>query len=327
MNIKRSFPRLILAILVTAALVGAMLPVAMAEGSDPLPANADLSALNVDHGTLSPAFDPGVTAYLVTIDPQFRGVTVTPALADAKASYTIMGQKVATLWVNVNPGQTKPVTVEVTAQDSATKKVYTVNVTRKAPQQGKLAGIDVSGGTLSPAFLPLTRVYTLALDENTPSVTITPEKGYAADIVRINGKLASSLTVKMPQKGTGRIIVVTVRSGIKHHIIGMYFIRIVRAKSSNADLRSIRTVPGGQVAGFDAGTLTYSVNIPSKRPVVLVQPAAAERGSKVFIDGKRVSARTYRLAPGVAKTVTIMVQSQDGKNTKTYTLTLTRAVK
>jgi hypothetical protein len=305
--------------------MGAMLPVAMAKGSGP--ANADLSAVSLDHGALSPVFDPGVAAYAVTIDPQVCGVTVTPALADANASFTIMGRQVASLWVNVNPGQTKPVTIEVTAQDGAAKKVYTVNVTRTAPQQGKLAGLAVSTGTLSPAFLPLTRVYTLAMDENTSSVTVTPEKGYASDIVRINGKLASSLTVKMPQKGTSRIIAVTVKSGAKHHVTGMYFIRIVRAKSSGADLKSIKTVPGGQVAGFNANTLAYSVNIPYKRPVVLVQPAALDRGSKVFIDGRKVSARTYRLTPGVAKTVTIQVQSQDGKNTKTYTLTLSRSAK
>lgn len=323
---SKRFPRVLVTVMVVATFMAAMLPVAMAEGSPAPAANADLSGITLSSGALSPVFDAGVLAYSVTVAPQTQKVMVTPQLADAAASLKMDGQSVPSLAVDVAPGQMRTVSIEVTAQDGIAKKTYAVNVTRTAPPHGRLAGIGVSTGTLSPAFLPLKWRYDLKLDENTSAVTITPEKGYASDVVKINGKSLLSVKVDIPRKGGSKNVIITVKADTGRKFSGVYFIHITRARSSDASLKAIRTSPSGLIPAFDPATLSYSVTILNKKSVVMVQPVTAQKGSRVWIDGKKVSARIYHLTAGTPKVVTIKVQAPDGKTTKTYTLTLTRSL-
>jgi mannan endo-1,4-beta-mannosidase len=90
----------------------------------PLSVNADLSALTVDGGTLSPAFDAATTAYTVSVPNSVKTVTVSGTAADSNA--TVSG--IVTLSELV-AGTPQTATITVTAPSGATK-VYTVEVTR-----------------------------------------------------------------------------------------------------------------------------------------------------------------------------------------------------
>jgi len=103
--------------------------------------NADLGALALSSGTLSPAFAGGTTAYTVSLDNAVASVTITGTPADANATVsapvTLSGLLI---------GTTKPATLTVTAQNGTTK-AYSFAVTRvTAPPPADLVSATV--GTL-----------------------------------------------------------------------------------------------------------------------------------------------------------------------------------
>src|SRR5688572_1721081 len=94
-------------------------PTAVAES-----ANADLSMLSVDNGTLTPAFDAATTAYTVSVPNEVTSVTVTGTQADENAT---VSEPVTLSDLVVGTAQTA--TITVTAENGEVK-VYTVDVTR-----------------------------------------------------------------------------------------------------------------------------------------------------------------------------------------------------
>jgi uncharacterized delta-60 repeat protein len=106
-------------------------------------ANANLSALSLSSGTLSPSFAGGTTSYTASVSNATTSITVTPTVAQANAtiearvnggSYAAVtsGSASGTLSINVG-GNT--VDVRVTAQDGTTQKTYAVTVTRQSAAQ------------------------------------------------------------------------------------------------------------------------------------------------------------------------------------------------
>jgi hypothetical protein len=88
--------------------------------------NADLKALTVSAGTLSPAFDPAVTGYTVNVANSISSITVTGTPAESGAGLSAASGVSQSLNVGANV-----ITITVTAQNGAVK-TYTVTVTRAA---------------------------------------------------------------------------------------------------------------------------------------------------------------------------------------------------
>jgi phage major head subunit gpT-like protein len=88
--------------------------------------NANLKALAVSAGTLTPAFDPAVTAYAVSVANGVTSVTVTGTAADGDAGVSAESGTAQPLAVGANI-----ITLTVTAANGAVK-TYTVTVTRAA---------------------------------------------------------------------------------------------------------------------------------------------------------------------------------------------------
>jgi hypothetical protein len=102
--------------------------------------NADLSALALSSGTLSPSFATGTTAYTASVSNATISITVTPSLAQSNASLEarINGSTYAALTSGspssallLNEGS-NIVDIRVTAQDGVTQKTYSVMVIRMA---------------------------------------------------------------------------------------------------------------------------------------------------------------------------------------------------
>ncbi len=87
--------------------------------------NADLYALTLDTGTLSPAFSAGTTAYTVNVPNATASITVTGTTADANAVLSLNNGMAQILGVGVNV-----ITITVTAQDGTTTRNYSVTVNR-----------------------------------------------------------------------------------------------------------------------------------------------------------------------------------------------------
>lgn len=100
-------------------------------GSD----NADLSALSLSDGTLSPAFDASTTNYRASVTNDVYNVSVTADVYDKSASLTVNGKAVirgqASDDIVINVGSNE-ITVKVTAEDGTTTKEYTIDVTKAA---------------------------------------------------------------------------------------------------------------------------------------------------------------------------------------------------
>ena len=86
--------------------------------------NANLKALSVSTGTLTPKFNPEVTEYSLTIPNDVTELWVSTTKADSKATTSVEGSR------NMKVGLNKRVVV-VTAENGTVKK-YTINITRLA---------------------------------------------------------------------------------------------------------------------------------------------------------------------------------------------------
>ena len=97
--------------------------------------NANLSNLTISSGTLTPAFQKGVTNYHDAVANAVTSVTVTPTAEDAGSTIKVNGNTVtsgsATPSIPLNVGD-NPINVVVTAADGVTTKTYAIIVNRGA---------------------------------------------------------------------------------------------------------------------------------------------------------------------------------------------------
>ncbi|MFZ4436331.1 MAG: fibronectin type III domain-containing protein [Flavobacterium psychrophilum] len=124
--------------------------------------DANLSALSLSSGTLSPVFASGTITYTASVTNATTSITLTPTRNQANAtiqvrvnggSYTAVtsGNASGSLSLNVNDNT---VDVLVTAQDGSTTKTYTITVTRAAttPSAPTITSITPGNQELSVAF-------------------------------------------------------------------------------------------------------------------------------------------------------------------------------
>jgi gliding motility-associated-like protein len=150
--------------------------------------NANLSALTLGTGTISPAFAPAtLTGYTASVTA--ASVTLTPVAADPSSTIMINGQA-ATSNMPFNLALvtgSNPVTVTVTANDGVTIQNYTLNITRTVG----LTGLTLSAGTLNPAFSGTGTTYTASVAVS--SITVTPTSPDATYTITI-GSTATPAT-------------------------------------------------------------------------------------------------------------------------------------
>lgn len=106
--------------------------------ADKASTNADLSAMAVSSGTLSPAFSPSVTSYKVKVPNSVTTCTISADKADSKSSISVTGSPNLKVGENVRK-------VTVTAESGKTK-TYTITITREAAEGGT-SGSGQSGET------------------------------------------------------------------------------------------------------------------------------------------------------------------------------------
>lgn len=156
--------------------------------------NANLSALALSSGTLSPTFNSATTEYAASVTNATTSITVRPTLSDTTASVRVNGIVVAS---GTNSGAinlaigANLIGVEVTAQDGLTIKTYNVTVTRPSAN-ADLASFVPSSGALSPGFESATTSYTLSVPYDVTSIRFTPTVADANATVRVNNTTVAS---------------------------------------------------------------------------------------------------------------------------------------
>ncbi|RAV07364.1 cadherin-like beta sandwich domain-containing protein, partial [Paenibacillus contaminans] len=105
--------------------------------------NADLNALTLSAGTLTPGFTTGDVSYTASVGNAVTSIDVTPTVADSTATVTVNNDTInsgSAKHVTLGVG-TNTVTVVVTAEDGTTTKTYTITVTRAKSSNADLSAL------------------------------------------------------------------------------------------------------------------------------------------------------------------------------------------
>lgn len=292
----------------------------------PPSSNANLSALVLSAGVLSPAFSEDTLDYSLSVPSTTASTTVTATVADATASVQVNGQPVgsgqASLPIALNVG-TNRIPIVVTAQNG-TAKTYTVTVERTVSTN--LAGLTVSAGSLSPAFSAGTTAYSLSVPNTTSSTTVTATVQDPTATLTINGASANSGQAFGPvvlNVGPNQVtVIVRALNGATK----TYTVTIARA--ANVNLGGLSLSAGTPTPPFDPSVTSYNLSVPNLTTSTTVTASVQDATSTLTINGQSVpSGQAFgpiALAVG-PNTVTIVVRAVDTVTTKTYSVAITRA--
>jgi hypothetical protein len=125
----------------------------------PLSNDATLSALTISGGALNPSFNSNTLSYKDFVVNEVSSVTVTPTRNESHATITVNGTLVtsgtASNLINLNVGS-NIIIIVVTAQDSTTVKIYTINVIREIGDDEWVKGSylgSISTGVISDLYV------------------------------------------------------------------------------------------------------------------------------------------------------------------------------
>ena len=276
-----------------------------------------LSALSITDTTnpisFTPAFVNSTFDYIAYVDDTVTNVDIA-ATAENVSEAVVVGEG-SSLALNAAPADTV-FTITVNTSDSVTQD-YTITVKRFS-DDASLSDIKINGATItgfSPTTYSYTPSYNYSVDEAV--LLITTEDNNATYEVNGGAILASyPLTV-----GSGNIftISVTAQDGVATQD---YIVTVTREAQvlDNASLSAI-TVDGTPVAGFDANTLTYTINVDAS--AVSVDVVATPDDILATVDGDGVNILNTNSATTL---IGLEVTAQDTVTTKTYTLTIVKQV-
>lgn len=291
-------------------------------------ANAELAALALSAGMLSPPFDPATHSYSATV--RDRSVAVVATAADCPG-LTVNGQPVAS-------GSASPaiplalgantVTVQSVAQDGTTR-TFDLAITRLASASADLDSLALSGAALSPAFDSAVTGYSATVPYATTAVSLTASPAASTATLTVNG---ASLAAGVPhsvalQAGAATAIAVGVQSedGLATRT---YTVTVARAApDTNARLAALALSAGTPSPAFDPDVMLYTASVAGTVSAVTVTPTPAFAGASVTVNGAPVAAGggvSVPLAPGT-NTIAVRATAQDGATQRTYTLRVVRA--
>ena len=151
-------------------------------------ANADLSALTISNGTLSPVFAAGTTSCSAAVDYSIPSINITPVLSDTSATLAINGVSASSGIISqsilLNTGENL-ISVVVTAQNNSIKK-YTILVTRAIPA---ILMLPVTNFKLT-----VTGASCKGSDNGSVEITAAQSSNYIATISRTNLNNSYSFT-------------------------------------------------------------------------------------------------------------------------------------
>lgn len=269
--------------------------------------NANLSALSVSTGILSPSFDPMTHAYVVNVPNATASVSVSATAADPLATVSGTGSKALAVGAN-------PFTVTVTSADGSNENSYAITVNRAgttASSDANLSSLSLIGCTLSPAFSASTTAYTSSVLYTTASVTVSATASDAGATVSGTGKMDLAVGLN-----TFAVTVTAADGTTKAYTIAVT--RAARVLSANADLASLG-VSGFSIApAFSASTTAYALGVENGTSSVSLTATTADSAATVAGTGVKT------LVVGDNK-LEVTVTAENGTSVKTYTVTVTRA--
>lgn len=260
---------------------------------------------------LDKVFSPDVKTYTVEVPGGTNEVKITPTKTDNKA--TITNEDSYENPFSVVPGNNQ-FEIEVTAEASASKSTYTINVVVLNKTDNLLSDLTINGTTIQD-FNPNVYNYVLNDVENNVStieVGATPNDADATII--------STLGSKTLHTGINNIVVtVKAQNGDTQD----YSITILRKKNSNADL-ALLSVSGAIITPqnnpFNPDVLNYRVEVESTTEKLSPNDITALPAQETTTVDKDP---VLTLQTG-ENTYKIRTTAEDGTTKKEYTITVVR---
>ncbi len=290
-------------------------------------------------GSFTEVFDPNDRTITLVLGEGVTSARITPVLYDKSSTLYIAGRKVSYRDVSFKyMGSSAKYSIKVVpTKASGLKSVtYTLTVKRAASSNKNLARLTytTTGVTVSPVFNKATTTYTLTLSNTVSSFKLYPTvEGYKASY-KIRAILqdeeterSQSSTVSL-KPGESRKIIVRVTAQDKS--TRDYVINATRLISNNADLKKLTATYSGTTLAlspaFDKSKEDYTLALSTTQGSLTLAPEVADSTAKYIIEADdAASGKTITVNPGKTKEVEIIVTAQNG-DTKTYTITVTRAI-
>lgn len=231
-----------------------------------------LSGIFITPGVLSPAFDADSLTYAVTVANSVSSVTLGGAARDPKAEVRVNGgaPSASPTTILLRAGMNS-IPIVVTAQDTAAKRTYTVNITRTPSVNSFLSNLVPSRDSLHVRFAQATLAYTIALADTVDSLRLTATVADTASRMTVAGRAvangAVSQNIATPVGSTPIAIVVTAGNGSTR----TYTVTAVRKVWSVAGVRGFATTRSGVSSlAADKGVayVAFTENSDDMRPDV-----------------------------------------------------------
>lgn len=294
-----------------------------------LSADARLIALMTNPSGLSPAFVSDKSEYTLNVPYNETTATFIPTAAQ-RATIEINGIEHENNEIfttsTLNSGS-NVFNIKVTAQDGVTTRTYSLVIVKAPSDVADLTTLTVAPGTLSPAFDNTNTAYNVTLPNADDEIDITPTLSDSAATITVNGVPHTDATAYTQPLAVGINTVTIQVTSESLNTEKTTIITIIREASSNADLESLDVEGETLSPVFDRNQTDYEITVDSSIDELDFLPTADDDAhAEVLLNGLPVNAgdkKTVDLHTGV-NTVTITVKAQDGKTTKTYTVTVVR---
>ncbi|MBR1417031.1 MAG: cadherin-like beta sandwich domain-containing protein [Bacilli bacterium] len=272
--------------------------------------NAKLSTLSISTGNIAPSFSSSTYNYSASTTSD--SVTINASLMSNSASF-VDGYGPRT--VNLNYGTNN---VQIRTKDGNSTNTYTIKITRKDSRSSTntLSTLNISNGTLDPAFNSLTNNYTVKVDKDVESVDITATlsdskssfvDGYGPRTIQINaGYTRAAIKVKSE---SGSVRTYSILFGKDGGDVDL-------EETDFAELESLELSDG--TIDFDSKTFDYNVSVGYEVTNIRVTAKSKHETDEVVVTGGE------NLELDKLNEITVDVKSEDGKYTNKYTIYVTR---
>jgi len=268
--------------------------------------DAKLSSLTVTstpQGTLRETFSPETYTYNYSYD-----ATVTTINVAATASGSA---KIKSGTGDYDTSTSSRATIVVEAEDGTTQN-YVVYFNRNLSNDVRLGSLTVSDGTntypVTPTVADGVTEYSVTIPHDVTSVSVSATA--KSNLSRVTSGTGNVNNIEFTS--VSRTIIVTAED----NSTGSYTLNITREKSNNANLTGI-TVDGTPVSGFNKNTINYTLpDVNGNVNELTVTYTKENQYSSVVVTGDTLSDGNNQ--------VKLTVTSQDGTETKVYTLNVRR---
>jgi len=294
-----------------------------------LPSNNNLlSVIRTNAGNFSPAFNPNIDQYNLTVSNLFTIVDIYLESFDSRSTIQVNG--IDHLSGTFRSYSTKEgfneFNIVVTSQ-SGVPKTYNFDVIR-LNNDAFLNGLSVEPSVLNPSFDKNQFYYTHFIPFTTSSFRVTPVTEDNSTTIYVNNLLTTSSQTQVISGLNVGWNITSIRTVSNNPIIEyLYRIATFRERNPDANLTDLTLTTGTLVPSFDSSTYVYSVSVPFTVSSIGITPTAASTLTNIYVGTDYVPSGTLsptiNLSTGLNQ-LSIFTLAGNNVSSATYTVNLTR---